>query len=66
MNQSPITREYLERGRSESCPIYDMHGHIGPFYGGYLPAAQIEFMRKQMEAMRRQEDVVLASHSSEL
>ena len=49
MNESPILREYLEHGRSESCPIYDMHGHIGPFYGGYLPAAQIDFMRKQMK-----------------
>ncbi len=49
MNQSPIVHEYMEHGRSESCPIYDMHGHIGPFYGGYLPASQIDFMRRQMK-----------------
>ena len=49
MNPSPIAREYMQQGRSDACPIYDMHGHIGPFYGGYLPAAQIDVMRQQMK-----------------
>jgi len=49
-NPSPIAREYMKHGQSASCPIIDMHGHFGPFYGGYLPAAPVE---KMLEAMER-------------
>ncbi len=48
MNPSPIAREYLEKGRSTDCPIIDMHGHLGPFYGAYLPSATLERMRQRM------------------
>lgn len=41
---SPIVQEYLETGRSVSCPIIDMHGHLGPLPGAYLPRATLEKM----------------------
>jgi len=48
-NASLITREYMERGRSESCPIIDLHGHWGPLSMGYLPAAPEEKMIRVLE-----------------
>ena len=26
---SELARDFWENGRSEACPIYDMHGHMG-------------------------------------
>jgi predicted TIM-barrel fold metal-dependent hydrolase len=50
MNDSPIVREYLENGCSETCPIIDIHGHIGCFYGAYLPSAvSVERMIHSMD-----------------
>ncbi len=49
MNPSPIAREYLRAGRSETCPIIDLHGHLGPFHGTYMPAAPLENMRRELE-----------------
>ena len=43
-NPSPIAREYLEKGHSESCPLIDMHCHMGVFPGVYLPNASPEAM----------------------
>src|SRR5262249_37765913 len=48
MNPSPIAREYLEQGYSAACPLIDMHGHLGPFYGCYLPSAPLERMRHRL------------------
>ena len=44
-NSSTIAREYIERGKSEDCPIVDMHGHFGLFGAQYLPASPPERMR---------------------
>jgi len=49
MNPSPIAQEYLQRGRSARCPIIDMHGHVGPFGGAYMPSAQPERMLHSMD-----------------
>jgi len=49
MNPSSIAAEYMEKGCSETCPIIDLHGHIGPFFGAYLPSATIERMIASME-----------------
>jgi hypothetical protein len=49
MNPSPLAQEYLANGCSESCPIIDMHGHIGPFHAAYLPSAALERMLHSME-----------------
>lgn len=48
-NPSPIAQEYMETGRSECCPIIDMHGHFGPFGGGYLPVHPVEKMVRSLE-----------------
>ncbi|MCL5998464.1 MAG: amidohydrolase family protein, partial [Chloroflexi bacterium] len=45
---SPIVQEYMERGRSDACPIVDMHGHLEVFGGLYLPSAPVERMRATM------------------
>jgi predicted TIM-barrel fold metal-dependent hydrolase len=46
---SPIAREYLAQGRSTSCPIIDVHGHMGPYHSIYLPWSSAEQMRHSME-----------------
>lgn len=40
MNDSPLAREFWEHGKSASCPIYDMHGHMGPFHSIYFPRGE--------------------------
>ena len=64
MNSSPIAQEYLETGRSTACPIIDMHGHVGPFYGCYLPSSPLERMRHRLKhcGVRR----IVCSHHSAL
>jgi predicted TIM-barrel fold metal-dependent hydrolase len=62
-NPSPIAREYMAVGRSESCPIIDMHGHLGHYGGSYFPSAPIEKMVASLErcGVRR---IVCAPHSA--
>ena len=43
-NPSPIAREYLEKGYSSTCPLIDVHCHMGSFPGIYLPNASPEAM----------------------
>ena len=60
---SPLARDFVKRGRSTACPIIDMHGHWGPFAGGYLPAAREEVM---VAALRRQgvRRIVCSAHDA--
>jgi uncharacterized protein len=46
---SPLAREFWQSGRSESCPIYNMHGHMGPMYGIYFPRADVDQMIHSMD-----------------
>lgn len=46
---SELAREFWERGRSESCPIYDMHGHMGPWSAIYFPRGAVEQMIGTMD-----------------
>jgi len=64
MNPSPIAQEYLDKGHSTSCPIIDMHGHVGPFYGCYLPSSPIDRMRQRLKhcGVRR----IVCSHHTAL
>jgi predicted TIM-barrel fold metal-dependent hydrolase len=64
MNPSPVAREFLERGFSATCPIIDMHGHLGPFYGCYLPSCTTDRMRHRLRrcGVRR----IVCSHHSAL
>lgn len=64
MNPSPIAQEYLDKGWSATCPIIDMHGHVGPFYGCYLPSSPLDRMRHRLKrcGVRR----IVCSHHSAL
>jgi hypothetical protein len=64
MNPSPIAREYLEHGFSTTCPIIDMHGHVGPFYGCYLPSSPLDRMRQRLKRCGVQR--IVCSHHSAL
>lgn len=48
-NDSTIAKEFLARGRSEGCPIIDMHGHYGTFSGIYFPNPYAEQMLDSMD-----------------
>lgn len=47
---SPLAREFWEFGKSASCPIYDMHGHMGPFHSIYFPRPEPPDMIRTMDA----------------
>ena len=46
---SELAREFWERGKSESCPIYDMHGHMGLESPIYFPRAETADMIRTMD-----------------
>ena len=48
-NPSSIAYEYVTQGLSSTCPIIDMHGHLGPNVELYLPAAPVEKMRRSLQ-----------------
>lgn len=49
MNPSPLVKEFMAKGRSESCRIIDMHGHLGPYQGIYFPNPSPEDMIHTMD-----------------
>lgn len=48
-NPSGITREFVQRGRSEKCPVIDTHIHFGPGTGIYFPKVTPEQMIDTMD-----------------
>ena len=34
---STLGEQFFAQGKVEDCPIYDMHGHMGPYYGMLVP-----------------------------
>ncbi len=46
---SNLAQLFFEQGRVKDCPIFDLHAHMGPFYGGYLPAHTPEAMIRHMD-----------------
>jgi len=46
---SPIIKEFIEYGRSRSCPVIDMHTHMGPYQGIYFPNPSPEDMLRTMD-----------------
>ncbi|MCX6994054.1 MAG: amidohydrolase family protein [Kiritimatiellaeota bacterium] len=48
--QTPLYKAFFEKGRVADCPVYDMHGHLGPFYGSHLshndPASVVTAMKR--------------------
>lgn len=60
---TPLQEEFTNAGRSESCPVIDMHGHYGPWYGIYLPHAYAQGMLKEMDRAGVQL-IVCSAHTS--
>lgn len=62
-NPSKLAREFAETGRLSSLSVIDMHTHMGPFYGTYLPEANLDRM---LETMDREniEWIISAPHSA--
>ncbi len=50
IGNSPLAREFWENGKSESCPIYDMHGHMGVWHSIYFPRSETEDMIRTMDS----------------
>lgn len=46
---SALAAEFWEKGKSASCPVYDMHGHQGPFFGIWFPRGAIDDMIRSMD-----------------
>ncbi len=49
IGNSPLAQEFWEHGRSSTCPIYDMHGHMGPNAPIYFPRGEPEQMLQTMD-----------------
>ena len=49
IGKSPLAGEFWQRGKSESCPIYDMHGHMDSFAAIYFPRGKPEQMIATMD-----------------
>ncbi|HUU69030.1 MAG TPA: amidohydrolase family protein [Planctomycetota bacterium] len=47
---SPLAAEFWEHGKAASCPVYDMHGHMGVWHSIYFPRAEAAEMAKSMDA----------------
>jgi hypothetical protein len=47
---SELAAEFWQHGRSDRCPIYDMHGHMGEWYGIYFPRMEPADMVRSMDA----------------
>ena len=46
---SPLEREFWETGKAATCPIYDMHGHMGIWHSIYFPRADTADMIHTMD-----------------
>lgn len=62
-NPSPLAREFVETGRTVSCPVIDMHGHYGPFQGIYMPSPDAAGMLRTMDRCGVTR-VICSSHAS--
>lgn len=62
-NSSKLAQEFVENGRLNSLSIIDMHTHMGPFYGTFLPEASLERMIGMMDR-ENIEWIISAPHSA--
>jgi len=44
-----LREAFFRHGKVDDCPVYDMHGHMGPFRGGCLPRHTPEAMVAAMD-----------------
>jgi uncharacterized protein len=49
INSSPLAKDFWQNGRSSTCPIIDMHGHMGTFHSIYFPRAETADMLSTMD-----------------
>jgi predicted TIM-barrel fold metal-dependent hydrolase len=49
IGDSGLAQEFWEHGKSALCPIYDMHGHMGPMAGIYFPRGDTADMIRTMD-----------------
>jgi predicted TIM-barrel fold metal-dependent hydrolase len=49
IGSSPLATEFWKNGKSDDCPIIDMHGHMGQFSSIYFPRAEPEDMLRTMD-----------------
>jgi uncharacterized protein len=49
IGRSDLAREFWEHGSAPSCPIYDMHGHMGFFHSIYFPRGDAADMVRTMD-----------------
>ncbi|NLF03043.1 MAG: amidohydrolase family protein [Anaerolineales bacterium] len=49
IGDSELTREFWEQGRAASCPIFDMHGHMGVWHSIYFPRPDADDMVRTMD-----------------
>lgn len=49
IGDSELSREFWEAGKSTTCPIYDMHGHMGAWTAIYFPRADVDAMVGTMD-----------------
>jgi hypothetical protein len=49
IGDSELAREFWESGKSASCPIHDMHGHMGIYHSIWFPRAEAEQMIGTMD-----------------
>ena len=47
--KSSLLDAFFARGKVADCPVYDMHGHMGPFYGAHFPQCRTEDMVAAMD-----------------
>lgn len=46
---SPLAAEFFETGRAEGCPVYDMHGHMGPIFRLHINNSDADSMVGRMD-----------------
>ncbi len=49
IKETPLTRAFWQDLRLPHCPIYDMHGHLGRYYGIWFPRPSAEEMVRSMD-----------------
>ncbi len=55
-----LSKAFMSGG---GCPVIDMHGHLGPFFGIFMPEARLELMIAGMDR-RGVESIVLSPHNA--
>lgn len=47
--RTPLVEAFFRAGKADECPVYDLHGHMGPFSSIYFPFETPEAMITRMD-----------------